>query len=132
MSEDQRKHLEFIQAVISRMAGNSFLIRGWTVTLVAGLFALAAKDADRSFIVVGYFPCLMFWCLDAYYLSQERKFRSLYDSVCAAPSTHFNMNTDASQGPWDGWRWCFLSPTMLLFHGSIIAVITVVMVTLSW
>lgn len=25
-SEDQRKHLEMIQAVITRMAGNSFLI----------------------------------------------------------------------------------------------------------
>jgi len=38
MDEDQRKHLELIQAVITRMAGNSFLIRGWSVTLVSALF----------------------------------------------------------------------------------------------
>ena len=33
--ENKRAHLEMIQAVITRMAGNSFLIKGWSVTLVA-------------------------------------------------------------------------------------------------
>ncbi len=31
--EQKIKHLEFIQAAINRMAGNSFLLKGWTVTL---------------------------------------------------------------------------------------------------
>ena len=38
------KHLEFIQAAINRMAGNLFMLKGWSVTLIAALFALAAKD----------------------------------------------------------------------------------------
>jgi hypothetical protein len=36
----KEKHLELIQAVISRMAGNSFLLKGWSVTLAAALLAL--------------------------------------------------------------------------------------------
>jgi len=37
------------------MANNSFLLKGWSVTLVAALFALAAKDSDKKYIVVAYF-----------------------------------------------------------------------------
>ncbi len=36
--ENKRKHLEFIQAIISRMAGNLFFLRGWTITLIAAFF----------------------------------------------------------------------------------------------
>ncbi len=42
------KHLEFLQAVITRMAGNSFLIKGWSVTLVAALLALTVPHGFRS------------------------------------------------------------------------------------
>src|SRR5690242_13198261 len=80
-SEYKLKHLEFIQSIVNRMASNSFLLKGWSVTLVAALFALAAKDSDKKYIVVAYFPVLVFWILDAYFLSQERQFRKLYDAV---------------------------------------------------
>jgi len=75
------KHLEFIQAVISRMAGNSFLIKGWSIALVAASFALAAKDTNINYIFVAYFPILIFWLLDGYFLWQERLYRDLYDRV---------------------------------------------------
>jgi hypothetical protein len=32
---DKIKHLEMIQAVISRLANNSFLLKGWSITLVS-------------------------------------------------------------------------------------------------
>ncbi len=51
--ERKIKHLEFIQIVISRMNSNSFLIKGWTITLMSALFALAAKDTNFN----------TFWCL---------------------------------------------------------------------
>ena len=44
MHPDTIKHLEFIQAVITRMAGNSFVLKGWAITLAAAGFALAAKE----------------------------------------------------------------------------------------
>ena len=40
MMEVKLKHLEMIQAVITRMAKNSFLLKGWSITLTAAIFAL--------------------------------------------------------------------------------------------
>lgn len=79
--EKKLKHLEMIQAVINRMANNSFMLKGWTVTLVAGIFALASKDADKMYFLIAYIPLIIFWGLDSYYLLQERLYRSLYDKV---------------------------------------------------
>ena len=42
--ENKRKHLEFIQAIISRMASNLFFLRGWTITLIGALLALFSKN----------------------------------------------------------------------------------------
>ena len=39
-------HLQMILGVVNRMAGNSFMVKGWSVTLVAALFALAAADTN--------------------------------------------------------------------------------------
>ena len=47
--ESKIAYLQMIQAVIARMAGNSFLIKGWSVTLVAALFALAAANTNALF-----------------------------------------------------------------------------------
>jgi len=52
------------------MAGNSFLLKGWSVTVTSGLFALSAKDNNPIFAFVAFFPSLVFWGLDAYYLRQ--------------------------------------------------------------
>ncbi len=79
--ESKLKHLEMIQAVVNRMASNSFLLKGWSVTLVSALLALAAANSDRRFVFVAVLPLLMFWLLDAYFLRQERLFRKLYDKV---------------------------------------------------
>ena len=59
------------------MAANAFLLKGWSVTLVSALFALSAIDRSRAFFIIAYLPVLVFWALDAYYLSLERQFRAL-------------------------------------------------------
>lgn len=53
MSEtpNKHKHLEFIQASTNRMSGNLFLLKGWSITLIAGLFALAAKDTHQAYVL---------------------------------------------------------------------------------
>ena len=80
-AETKIAHLQMIQAVVMRMAGNSFMVKGWTVTLVTALFALAAADVNRFFVYVACLPAVMFWVLDAYFLRQELLFRKLYDHV---------------------------------------------------
>ena len=79
--ENKVAHLEMIQRVITRMASNSFLIKRWSVTLVAALFALTAVNMNVLFTCLAFFPIFMFWALDAYFLRQDRLFRKLYDHV---------------------------------------------------
>jgi len=71
MSSKER-HLRMIQAVIKRMAANSFWLKGWSVTLVSALFVVDVKDIEARVIWVALLPALCFWGLDGYYLWQER------------------------------------------------------------
>ena len=98
------------------MNRNSFMIKGWSITLTSALFALAATDASASFVAVAYFPCLMFWGLDAFFLRQERLFRALYDSVRTDEAQDsFTMNTDPFTGQVDSWFRVAGSKTLLAF-----------------
>lgn len=78
-------HLGFIQGVITRMAQNSYLLKGWDVTLVAAVFALSLSLDSAILIGVALLPTLVFAFLDAYYLRLERLFRSLYKDVRENP-----------------------------------------------
>jgi len=98
------------------MANNSFLLKGWSVTLVAALFALAAKDSDKKYIVVAYFPVLVFWILDAYFLSNERQFRKLYDAVRMKKEDEIDFSMDASTliGKRTDWMSSLFSKTLFI------------------
>ena len=128
--ESKLKHLELIQGVINRMAGNSFLLKGWSVTLVSALFALAAKDSNQFFIYLAYFPCVAFWGLDGYFLWQERMYRKLYKNVAetAPDSIDFDMNAKKFKSEVDSWFSICFSTTLRMFHGVIFGVIVLTMV----
>lgn len=127
--ENKQKHLEFIQAVINRMAGNSFLLKGWTITLVAALFALSAKDTNRAYIFIAYFPVIIFWILDGYFISQERLFRNLYDYVrkLDEKDIDFSMNISGYKEKENGWLCSIFSKTLLFFYVSLVVVMLIIM-----
>ena len=79
-SYDKAVHLGFIQAIVARLANNSFLIRGWLIAILIG--SLAVSDSiskNLSSLPIFYFSLIMiFWFSDAYFLYQERQFRKLY------------------------------------------------------
>ena len=79
MSEQELKHLEFIQNVITRMNSNSFSIKGWMITIVSAFLALYASSKNIDYILFTIPIVIIFWLLDSYYLLQERKFRGLYN-----------------------------------------------------
>lgn len=122
-------HLGFIQGIITRMGGNSFLLKGWSVTLVAALFALSAKDANNNFVLIAYFPVLVFWFLDAFFLHQEKLFRKLYEEVAAGNITSdlFTMNTSLVRDRVPSITRVFFSKTLLPFHGVIVIIVTLAM-----
>jgi uncharacterized membrane protein len=118
---DSVKHLDYIQSAITRMAGNAFTIKGWSITVTTAVIGVASKSGDEMFAVVGVLPIMLFWGLDAYYLSLERRFRQLFalvaDRIASDERTVFNM----SPGP-VGPRELFsaiVRPTQLFVHGPL-------------
>ena len=116
--EKKMKHLEMIQSIVSRMANNSFLLKGWAVTLAAGIFALSNRDANGLFFLVAYVPIIVFWLLDSYYLKQERLYRALYNDVCKLEEKDidFSMNTDNVVSESCEYSNCLFSKTELAFY----------------
>jgi hypothetical protein len=82
-TERQIAHLAMIQAVIARMASNSFALKTLSVTLTAGIIALvgAVQRPSPLYILAAILPVLVFWWMDAKYLQLERLYRALYDDV---------------------------------------------------
>ncbi len=127
MEGDKHKHLDFIQIVITRMAVNSFLIKGWVVTLTAAIFALSAKDANTKYILFAYFPIFIFWILDGYYLYQERLYRSMYNVVRKLDEKKIDFCLDATKykdGKKNNWPSSIWSTTFLIFYVSLIVIVT--------
>lgn len=136
MRDDQTKHLELIQGVVNRLAGNSFAYKGWAITLVAALFALGAKEANAAYIFVGLLPALAFWGLDAYHLRQERLFRALYDGVrkmdvAVWEVEPFTMNTSPYVPLVKSWLDTVFSKTIAGLYVPLVVVVFVV-AAIAW
>jgi hypothetical protein len=96
MNENKNKHLEFIHNTINRMSGNSFLIKGWTISIISVLFIFTDKEMNEEFLLISIIAVIVFWYLNAFFLQQERKFRAVYDKVRILPDEEidFSMSTD--------------------------------------
>lgn len=127
--ERKIKHLEFIQGVVNRLSTNSFLLKGWSVVLVSALFALSASDSNPAFIFLAYFPAIVFWGLDGYFLWQEKLYRALYDRVRAMEDNaiDFSMDVSVVKDSVVNWATVAFSTTILAFHGVLLIAIIVVM-----
>ena len=129
IDEKRIKHLEMIQGVINRLAGNSFAMKGWSVTLVSALIVVAVDKGKGEFALVGLFPSLIFWVLDGYFLWQERLFRQLFNAVrLENKNKHedfFTMDTRPYLDSTPSWLHTTFSigkrpNTVLCFHGAVI------------
>jgi len=85
------KEIDLIQDVIKRMANNSFLLKGWMITIIVAVLALTkdtlvTNDANYLSIIL-MLPLFGFWYLDAYFLHREKCYRKLYNWVIANRKT---------------------------------------------
>jgi hypothetical protein len=71
------QYLQMMQENITRMAGNSANAKTWLVTIVTGFFAIGCSIKDLDWwLLLAIIPIVMFWYIDAYYLSLERALRN--------------------------------------------------------
>lgn len=133
--ENKRKHLEFIQNIISRMAGNLFFLRGWTITLIGALLALFSKNNSPTYVF--YFliiAVLILWVLDGYFLSQERSYRDLYNDVRKLKEEEINFSMDISEYQKlkkNALIFTMFSKTLLVFYLPLVGIALFIMYQLK-
>ena len=126
------KHLEFIQDTIKRMAGNSFLLRGWSITLIVAIFTLASQKLESPiYLWIALFTIVIFWCLDAYYLCQERRFRCLYEEVRKKDPDNIDFSMTLPKNHCDKCKWlsAVKSPIFVIFYGLTSLILVVILFT---
>ena len=79
--EVKEKYLDHIQAVITRHNSNSFMIKGWAITICTAIYTLAGTWKEPILAAISFFPIIIFWLLDSFYLANERCFVSLYNAA---------------------------------------------------
>ncbi len=142
MSENEKferiygDYFKIIQGTINRMARNSFLIKGWTVTLVAAIlvFTLSILNIFVLSILIGI--SLIFWGLDSYYLRLERLFRGLYnkkveeykDIKTRKGMELFVMDTTSYREKVDSVMKTMRSDTELCFYIPIVGTLSIILI----
>ena len=91
------KEIDLIEECIKRMASNSFLLKGWAVTILSVLIGLTVNTDNWKFgSVIAILICIVFWYLDATYLKLERLYTRKYNWIIKNRLTTknyaFNLN----------------------------------------
>lgn len=132
LTEVLKKEIDLIQDVIKRMANNSFLLKGWLVSIIVIVLALhkdsvIGQNSQYWTYLVLILPVLSFWYLDAYYLCQERLYRKLYGWVILhrADSVEriYDLNTSRFENEVPNIRRTMFSITLRIFYGVPIVLI---------
>jgi hypothetical protein len=76
-------HLNMLQAVIARLAGNSAQCKTWCVAIVSALFGLAGATKSGRIAAAAIIPIIAFGFVDAAYLANEKAYRDLYNRIVA-------------------------------------------------
>jgi hypothetical protein len=111
------EHLKMIQAVITRLAGNSAQCKTWCITIASAIVAFAGATGNENIVAVAIIPLAIFGFLDAAYLGHERAYRRLYNGIARkirdesyAPSDRFVLGAPAGStdyvralGSWSVW-----------------------------
>jgi hypothetical protein len=131
-NDKQIKHLELIQAVVTRLGNNGFLVKGWAITVAGALLGFAVGSTDWRLALVSWVPSVAFWGLDAYFLRSERLFRALYAEVrspestvepffMAATSDAFTGKLSATTRSDLSWRKTLRRPALCIFYLALLA-----------
>ncbi|MEX1214256.1 hypothetical protein [Saccharospirillum sp.] len=72
-------HLQIYQNILARMANNSSSVKTWCVTVVSAILVLLIEREEPSALPLAAVPVVLFFVLDVYYLSLEKRFRCSYN-----------------------------------------------------
>lgn len=99
------KHLEMVQAVVARMAGQGAALKNYCLTLTTAVAGFAITLGHPIAVLTALLPIAIFALLDAQYLRLERHFRGRFDAIRKekwSVRPNFEISADNFQvGYWD-------------------------------
>ena len=106
--DDRRKHLDYVQAVITRMAGASASAKSWLLPVVTATYGYALTKHAESVALVGMGAIVLFMFLDVNYLRQEQAYRKLYKTVASGSKSvpDFSLDPSDADDPIPGAATC--------------------------
>jgi len=122
------EELKLVQGVINRMGTNSFLVKGWAITLVVATLLLRGNSYQYF---IAFLPWFMFWYLDGYFLRLERLYRKLFnwlrENRLRSRAFLFDMNSKSLEKRFGKdvdclWQ-IMLSKTLAVFYFLLFAII---------
>lgn len=128
------KEIDLTQDIIKRMANNSFLIKGWTITLVVGTFLFKSEKMYYGGLIA-LLPLFGFWALDAFFLRTEKKYRKLYNWIIknrmSSQDLLYDLNPQRFENDVEKLNKIAWSDTLRWFYGSVF--LTIILITgVSW
>lgn len=127
--EELHKEIDLIQNCINRMAGNSFLLKGWLVSIIAVMMTLGKGEVSKATVILtATIATFSFWYLDAFFLQTEKRYRELYAWVLdkrAKGSREFQYDLDPRRfnDKVGGITRIMFSRTLLWFYGMVVVLI---------
>ena len=103
------------------MAENSRSCKLWSITALSAVIFLAARTGVPWYTLIALVPLFLFFLLDVYYLSLERRFRGSYEGT-------LKKLRDGAYGPEDAYQIapadfsigtimrCLRSPSVYLYY----------------
>lgn len=86
-----------IESIIDRMSNKSGNIKGFAVSIVAGVTALSFKETSPWVLLLSFLTIFIFLWMDIYYLGMERKYKFFYKQVCKGKEVDFNLSLDLKE-----------------------------------
>ena len=135
MSDDTNLHkeIDLIQNCIDRMAKNSFMLKGWSISLVAVVLALAADRLNPIFLLCSVaIPLFCFRYLDAFFLRIERMYRKMYEYVLGERKSgnteyQYDLNPHRFKNDVKNCFCTMLSKTLVVFYGVPLLIVSIVL-----
>lgn len=79
-TDELHKEIDLIQSCISRMTNNSFMLKGWLVSLMVVIITLTPENSNQVMAgLVMLTLTLAFWYLDGFFLRTEKLYREMYN-----------------------------------------------------
>jgi len=126
-----------LQSVITRMASNSQMMKTWAITIVTGFIAIKSTLGGLGCLayLVPLLLCFCFSYLDAYYLSQERIFRCVYNELASilvgTNHNYLNFSPEIKKHKDEennSLKKCYKSPSVIYFYLPLAFISTIILI----